>query len=243
MMSDSRTNSNSESLGRLFDKIRPEVWGFIGCGILLASVLSSRIGYVGTAGESYSFLNHYISELGQVGVSRLAPLFNTGLILGGFVSAVFMVGLGRYIKNTVAKIAMGVGVFAGISCSMVGFFPMNNLHIHTIVAKCFFFSGMIAVVIFSIAILRQRKPRIPKLFSIAGVVVAGVFIAFLVDAFVLNPGAGRKALEVGFRPHIWWCTILEWSVFFTIVGWMLLISICMYMVNRKSNRTREKIKT
>ena len=235
-MSDSRTNSNSESLGRLFDKIRPETWGFIASGILLAFVLSSCIGYVGTAGESYSLLNHYISELGQVGVSHLAPLFNTGLILGGFASAVFMVGLGRYIKNTAAKIAMGVGVFAGISCSIVGFFPMNNLHTHNMVAKCFFFGRMIAVVIFSVAILRQRKLKIPKLFSIAGVVVAGVFIAFIVDAFVINPGAGRKALEVGFtRPHIWWCTILEWSTFFAIVGWMLLISICMYVVNRKSS--------
>ena len=141
MMSNSRASLYSKTFDRLFNKVRPEVWGLIGSGILLVFVLLSRIGYVGTAGESYSFLNHYISELGQVGVSHLAPLFNTGLILGGFVSTVFMVGLGMYIKNTVAKIAMIVGVLSGIACSLVGFFPMNNLHTHTIVATSFFLAG------------------------------------------------------------------------------------------------------
>ena len=235
-MTDSGTDSGSEALVRLFNNIRPEVWGFITSGITLIFVLSSRIGYIGTAGESYSFLNHYISELGQVGVSHLAPLFNTGLILGGFVSVVFVVGLAMYLKSTVADIAMGVGVFSGISCSLVGFFPMNNLHIHTIVATCFFVSGMLMVVIFSVAIARQKEAKISKLLSITGVVVAGVFIAFMVDAFVTGHGAGHGPLGViSTRPHIWWRTILEWSVFFAIVGWILLISICMYVLNRKSS--------
>ena len=234
MISNSRTSLYGKTFERLFDRVRPEIWGFITIGILLTSVLSSRIGYVGTVGESYSSLNHYISELGQVGVSHLAPLFNTGLILGGFVSAVFMVGLGMYIKNTAAKIAMGVGIFSGIACSLVGFFPMNNLHTHTIVATSFFVSGVLMVAVYSVAITRQKEAKIPKLTSIAGIVVAGVFIAFLVDSFVSGHGFGHGPLGViSTRPDIWWRTILEWSVFFAIVGWMLLISICMYVVNRR----------
>jgi len=157
---------------------------------------------------------------------------------------VFVVGLGMYIKNTAAKIAMGFGVFSGIACSLVGFFPMNNLHTHTIVATCFFVSGMIMVAVFSVAIVRQKEAKIPKPFSIAGVVIVGVFIAFLVDAFVTGHGVGHGPLGViSTRPHIWWRTILEWSVFFAVVGWMLLIPICMYIVNRKPNRTREKIQS
>lgn len=241
-MSKSGTDLYSKTFGKLFDEVRPEMWGVIGSGILLAFVLSSRIGYVGKAGESYSFLNHYISELGQVGVSHLAPLFNSGLILGGFVSIIFMVGLGMYVRNTAAKIAMGVGVFSGIACILVGYFPMNTLYMHTIVATCFFVSGMLMVAIFSVSIARQKEGKIPKLFSIVGVVVAGVFIAFLVDAFVTGHGFGHGPLRViSTRPHIWWRTILEWSVFFAIIGWVLLISICMYIMNRKRNKTREKI--
>ena len=240
-MSNSGTNLYSKTFGRLFGKVCPEIWGFVGSGIFLAFVLSSRIGYVGRAGESYSFLNHYISELGEVGVSHLAPLFNTGMILGGFVLIVFMVGLGMYIKNTTARIAMGVGVFSGVACMLVGFFPMNDLHAHSIVATSFFVSGMLMVAIFSVAIARQKEAKIPKLFSIAGVVVVGVFIAFLLDSFVMGYGFGHGPLYVIFiRPHIWWRTVLEWGVFFAMIGWVLLISICMYIVNRKPNRIRGK---
>jgi hypothetical membrane protein len=243
-MSDSGTSLYSKTFGRLFDKIRPEIWGFITSGILLTFVLPSRIGYVGTAGEPYSFLNHYISELGEVGVSHLAPLFNTGLILGGFASVVFMVGLGMYIKNTAAKIGMGVGVFSGIACSLVGFFPMNNLHIHTIVATCFFFSGMLVVAMFSVAIAKQKEAKIPRPFSLVGVVVVGVFIAFLVDAYAMGHGVGHGPLGViSSRPHIWWRPLLEWSVFVAIVGWMLLASVCMYIVNRKLGDRSARIRS
>jgi len=243
MTSNSRTDLYSKTFGRLLDRVHPEIWGFITIGIQLTFVLSSRIGYIGTKGESYSFLNHYISELGQVGVSHLAPLCNTGLILGGFISVVFVVGLGMYIRNTTAKIAMRVGVFSGIACSLVGFFPMNTPHhIHTIVATSFFVSGMLMVAIFSVAIVRQKGAKIPKSFSLAGLVVVGVFIAFLVDAFVSGYGVGHGPLGVIVdRPHIWWRTILEWSVFFAIIGWILLISICMYIVNRKSSERMRRI--
>ena len=93
---------------------------------------------------------------------------------------------------------------------------------------------MITVAIFTAAILMQKEAKIPKLFSIAGIVVAGIFIAFLVDAHIIDPLSGHGSLGVGFtRPHIWMRTILEWSVFFAIVGWILLISTCMYIVNRR----------
>jgi hypothetical membrane protein len=234
-------NSGTNLYSKTFGKVRPEIWGFVGSGIFLAFVLSSRIGYVGRSGESYSFLNHYISELGEVGVSHLAPLFNTGMILGGFVLIVFMVGLGMYIKNTAARIAMGVGVFSGVACILVGVFPMNHLHAHSIVATSFFVSGMLMVAVFSVAIARQKEARIPKLLSIAGVVVVGVFIAFLLDSFVIGYGFGHGPLYVIFvRPHIWWRTILEWGVFFAIVSWVLLISIRMYVMNRKPTGIRGK---
>ena len=244
-MSNSENNFYYKIFGRLFDKVHPEIWGFVASGIPLVCILLSRIGYVGKAGEAYSFLNHYISELGQVGVSHLAPLCNTGLILGGFISVVFVVGLGMYIGNTTAKIAMRVGVFSGIACSLVGFFPMNTPHhIHTIVATSFFVSGMLMVAIFSVAIVRQKGAKIPKSFSLAGLVVVGVFIAFLVDAFVMGYRLGHGPLGViSTRPNIWWRTILEWSMFFAIVGWILLISACMHVVNRKSNERMRRIQS
>jgi len=228
----------------LFNRVHPEIWGFIAIGILLACVLLSSIGYVGTQGEPYSFLNHYISELGQVGVSHLAPLFNTGLILGGFIAAVFMLGLGLYLNTTLARVAMGFGIFSGIACSFIGFLPMNNPHHHVPAALSFFFGGMIAVVIFSIAIFRQKEAKIPRLLCIAGVVVAGIFAAFLVVAIAFHSGSLTYILGLaGGRPHIWWRTILEWSVFFAIIVWVLLISIFMFIKNKKLGKEGSQLQT
>ena len=228
----------------LFNRIRSEIWGFIAIGILLACVLPSAIGYTGTAGEPYSFLNHYISELGQVGVSQLAPLFNTGLIVGGFIAAVFMLGLGLYLNTTLARVAMGFGIFSGIACSCVGFFPMNTLHTHTIVATSFFVGGMLTVAIFSVVIFRQKGKRIPGLLSIAGIIVAGIYIAFLVDAYIRGHGAGHGPLgTITARPHIWWRTILEWSVFFAMLAWILLVSIVMFIKNKKLGKEGHQLQT
>jgi len=226
----------------LFNRIRPEIWGFVAIGILLACVLLSSIGYVGTKGEPYSYLNHFISELGQVGVSHLAPLFNTGLIVGGFIAAMFMLGLGLYLNSTLARVAMGFGIFSGIACSCVGFFPMNNLHTHSIAAFSFFIGGMLTVIIFSIAIFRQKGKRIPGLLSIAGIIVAGIYIAFLVDTFTSGHVVSHGALAViPDRPHIWWRTLLEWSVFFAIVVWILLISIVMFIKNNKLSKEENQL--
>ena len=233
-MNDSGTNPCSRAFGRLFNKVRPEIWGFISTGIILACVLLSRIGYVGTQGEPYSFLNHYISELGELGVSHLAPLFNTGLVLGGLISAVFMIGLGLYINNLAARIAMAFGVISGLACSFVGFLPINNMDTHVVAASCFFFGGMITTAAFTIAIVMQKEAKIPKLLSVAGVVVMGVFIAFLVNMFTTGLGSEHGLLGVGpDRPDIWIRAILEWSVFFVIIAWVLLISTFMFIASRK----------
>ena len=56
--------------------------GQAGICIILLSALIAAASYVGKQNETYSFLNHFISELGEIGVSPLAHIFNGGLILG-----------------------------------------------------------------------------------------------------------------------------------------------------------------
>ena len=52
------------------------ICGFLGPAIMILGSLITAILYHGKKGGSYSILNHYISKLGEVGVSRLAPVFN-----------------------------------------------------------------------------------------------------------------------------------------------------------------------
>ena len=57
--------------------------GLIGSGAIALGSLLTALAYHGRAGEAYSVLNHFVSELGEVGVAPLAWAFNTGLFLGG----------------------------------------------------------------------------------------------------------------------------------------------------------------
>jgi hypothetical membrane protein len=68
--------------------------GMLGSAIFLLASVVAAFTYRGTLGESYSPLNHWVSELGEIGVSGLATIFNVGLILGGLALAVFMSALG-----------------------------------------------------------------------------------------------------------------------------------------------------
>jgi len=57
--------------------------GLASAGVILFGVVIAAVPYRGHAGEAYSPLNHFISELGEVATSRLAWAFNLGIILGG----------------------------------------------------------------------------------------------------------------------------------------------------------------
>ena len=57
--------------------------GLVGVILGLIGVIVPSLVYRGTRGEKYSFLNNFISEMGEIGVSRIARLFNMALILSG----------------------------------------------------------------------------------------------------------------------------------------------------------------
>ena len=85
--------------------------GFLALTVLVAGALTTAIPYRGKEGESYSVLNHFISELGEVGVSAFALLFNTSLILGGLALAVFMLGLSYFYSGLVAIMLFSVAIW------------------------------------------------------------------------------------------------------------------------------------
>lgn len=205
-------------------------------GIIIISIcsLTTALAYTGTAGESYSILNHYISELGQVGVSRYAQVFNTGLILSGICFSIFMFCLGLYYKSILGYIAGSVGAFASIAMSFVGIFPMNHLATHVMVANIFFYSGLLAILLFTILIFTDKKNILSKWLSIPGFIALGSFVYFVFE--ILN---GPKKLNVLsttdiVRPQIWINSIAEWSILITMLIWILCISIYLLFENNKS---------
>ena len=88
--------------------------------------LYAALRYRGKAGERFSLLNHFISELGEVGVSRGAWAFNGGLALTGLLLLPFVVHLGIVLGGV---LGWGGAFFAAAATggvAAVGIFPMNN---------------------------------------------------------------------------------------------------------------------
>ena len=56
--------------------------GIAAAGVIIVAIVVSAVAYRGVYDELYSPFNHTISELGEVGVSRLQMVFNVGVVAG-----------------------------------------------------------------------------------------------------------------------------------------------------------------
>ena len=194
--------------------------GFIGSAFfVVASVVSAGF-YMGTQNELFSPLNHWVSELGELGVSRLALVFNIGLFVGGLALALFFAALGRVRRSRLATAYVLVGIVAGVSGAFVGVFPMNNRSIHIVFALGFFVLGWVAVGLASIDIWRRPEARFSRWLPVLGAITVAVFLMFLsVYIPYLYTGTGSD------RPAVSIATVLEWLVLIGIMGWVLVASV------------------
>lgn len=200
--------------------------GLVGVVLGLIGVTLPSLVYRGTKGEKYSFLNHYVSELGETAVSKLAWVFNLGMILGGICIVIASLSLGLILPGFWAKAGLILGVVTGLALSMVGVFPMNKVKNHTIAAVTFFRGGLLMVLFFSLAIVLQsgENPIVARSWGLVGmipVLAFGVFLGLMWSADKEN----RETLETTEfdRPRVWKIAISEWSIYFSFVLWILLI--------------------
>ena len=194
--------------------------GQAGILILLLSALMPAAFYIGRENETYSFLNHFISELGEIGVSPFAYIFNGGLILGGICISSFMLGMAIHIGGSWGLILGAIGLVTGISATLVGVFPMNQLEIHTTIANTFFYGGLLAALGYTLYVIFSSDPRLPKITAITGGATMLAFAAFV--WFLPAPlEDGQSISEIlKNRPEIWTLPILEWVVFLCVMGWI-----------------------
>ena len=217
--------SSIERMKTVIDERHFPLWGIVGSLVGLVFILGAQIPYSGRYGEPFSMLNHFVSELGELGVSEFAFLFNSGMILAGLIFIPFMIGLGLYMDNIVSRIAGAVGVFSAVSIFLVGIFPMNYLAEHSMAAMSFFFSGMIMVGLWTVALLLQKQVKIPKAFSLGGVINFVIFFLFLY-------GPWESVEDLSTRPDIWMVPTLEWGIYFAIIGYLLVLSV--FVWNRET---------
>jgi len=210
---------------------RPETLisaGIVGVIVgLIGVTVPSRV-YIGTRGQKYSFLNHYISELGEIGVSRFAWVFNLGMILAGICTVIVSLSLGLMLTGFWAKAGLVFGVATGISLSLVGVFPMSNMKPHVLAATAFFRSGLLMFLFFSLAIVLQagKNPVVPRATGLVGIIPVLSFGVFLGLMWPMR-NQNREPLDAAGlnRPRAWKLCISEWSIFFAFIFWILVIAV------------------
>ena len=196
--------------------------------IILTGTIISMIPYRDRNGERYSMLNHFISELGEEGVSRRAWAFNWGLIVCGLCLLPACVSLGLLLPGVWAKLGLAAGIVTAVSIALVGVFPMNKLTPHIRAAVTYFRFGLVMVLFFTIAIAAQPEtpPLLPRLIALGGLPAVASYAYFLLYSRV-SYAAPENPLDTKLqkaRPRVWRMAAAEWAIFVTTVPWFLAVA-------------------
>ncbi len=195
------------------------IWaGLIGASVIALGSVVTALAYTGSKGEPYSPLNHFVSELGQLSVSRFAAVFNVSLIVGGVCFVVFTLGLAAAGRGSLRFLYGFIGAVAGIGGAFVGVFPMDYLAPHSRAALTFFLLGLVTVLLASIDFMRRPDPRFPRWLSAVGAVTVAAFAIFLAILF----GGDNDLAHPDERVAIWPLTIFEWLLIAGILLWVFL---------------------
>lgn len=214
------------------------VSGLLGSLSIAIGSLFAALVFVGADGERYSPLNHFVSELGEYGVSQGAGVFNFSLMFGGVFIIAFMVTLARDVNNLTGLIFGVLGAASGVFGAAAGVFTVNAPSLHQIVAIGFFGAGAVAVIVFTVYLIAAQQDFFPRWLLIPGVLTTISFIVFIV-ALVPNllseyPIAAPPDMLV--RPEFWLVTALEWLVLVSLLVWIFCISAALVSADRQMVR-------
>ena len=196
--------------------------GIAGVVIVTLASLYTALTYVGVNGQSYSPFNHWVSELGERGVSGSAFVFNAGLVVTGICFVAFMLALRRDVPGLLGLAGVVIGVVACVAASLVGVFPMDDLASHARVALTFFGLGWIAVLVLTAAL--YRNDRVGMGIVALAIATAACFVGFLLVAFSGHE-VGDALAAPTVRETFSLTTTLEWLLLVGVNLWVLLVAI------------------
>jgi len=222
---------------------KSSVFGILGSVIIGLGIMISVLFYQGRAEENYSFLNHFVSELGEAPWSTASWAFNYSLIVGGILILFFMITLWPVFESWIGKFIVIMGIVTSASGSLVGVYPMNQLVPHVNVALTFFYSGLLVTILFSFYLFTNQNKFFPKWMAAPGLVSFVCFFSFL---FLLDPivpeGEPLKnvLLILENRPAVIETAIFEWAVILSTLIWIFVLAVYVKKRPRKLFDTQFK---
>jgi hypothetical membrane protein len=144
------------------------------CGVIGPLVALSSIALAVERSPWFSWTGNAMSDLGARANS--SALFNTGLIVGGVLIAVFALGLRKSLKSRAIGNAGALAFLltAAALCS-VGIFPETAGDIHRYVSVVFFVLLVISLWLVGAALVQLGERGLGLVIIIAGVVAATVW--------------------------------------------------------------------
>jgi len=228
------------TLKKIFSVQNGPIFGIIATAILLAGLIIPQFAFTGPnpTNEPYSMLDHFISELGWVGISEWAIIFNVCLFVGALLFVPFAVYSRKKMTSKLWRFGSICGVISAVSCSFVGIFSMNIETIipHTIFAMTFFLGSVVMLMLFSIALLFGKNPAAPRYFGIGGFLLLIFFICMFsgvgVDFSNLSDIGNPLDLETFFLTHtrdeLGLMPLFEWLMVLTVLITLFFVAIFFY---------------
>jgi len=207
--------------------------GLVGALTLAVCCTVPAMAFPGRHGRGFSFLNHFMSELGRYGTSPWAMVYNGGLFVGGSLLVLFICGRGRYFRSRLGLAASICGICSGVACALLGFFPMNHLISHLVVAYAFFFNWPFTVGLFTVLIARDRPTRWSRPLVLLGSISFALFAVFLALPFIVGL---RRIWAIDLRhfvrPDFLFPAVLEWLMVLSVIVWIILV--CVDLMSRRT---------
>ncbi len=207
--------------------------GLVSIAAILGGALVAAVPYRGWADESYSPLNHFVSELGEVARSQLSLAFNLGVIAGGLGIGLFLILLSRRLTGRYRPAMAAAGLVADVSGTLVGVFPMDYHTIHGFVSAVFFCTGWIVMAIFSSWLLTRTRtePGFGRWLLAPAAIGIAASLAFVAVYATYSPlPADVHIIE---RPSLWTVPLLEWAALVSLLAWFACVALEMLGMERE----------
>jgi hypothetical protein len=199
--------------------------GLASVGVILAGMVITAIPYRGYDGEAYSPLNHFVSELGEIAASRLAWVFNLGIVLGGAGLGTFLILLTDRLRGRFRPALVAAGLVAGVSGTLIGILPMDYIGTHRIVSEVFFLSGWIVAGLFTLWLIATPGAGFPRWLILPGTVAVAISLTFIAVYATTYVGTDPAARIIDRPEPFWNVAFLEWASLLSLLAWFACVSL------------------